>query len=148
VPGVLFERKRFSLAVHHRMVADPDDVARVERAVDAALVGTHLRRREGKRVIELLPDVEWDKGRALRWILDVQGLDTHRTFPIHIGDDETDEDAFGSDEHERLLSIRIGDAPSKAGYRLERQEDIDQLLTALLRARAGRHERRSADTRR
>lgn len=96
VPGVLFERKRFSLAVHHRMIEDPEDVGRVERAVDAALVGTHLRRREGKRVIELLPDIEWDKGRALRWILEVQGLDPHRTFPIHIGDDETDEDAFAA----------------------------------------------------
>jgi trehalose 6-phosphate phosphatase len=132
VPGVLFERKRFSLAVHHRMVADPDDVARVERAVDAALVGTHLRRREGKRVIELLPDVEWDKGRALRWILEVQGLDMHRTFPIHIGDDETDEDAFAALAG-MGAGIRVGSpvASTLAEWYVRNPDEVAELLAWL-----------------
>jgi trehalose-phosphatase len=96
VPGIRFERKPYSIAVHHRCVSDPDAVAAIERAVDLVLPGTHLRRREGKRVIELVPAVDWDKGRAVRWVMDVLGLDPHRTFPIHIGDDETDEDAFAA----------------------------------------------------
>jgi trehalose-phosphatase len=96
VPGIRFERKPYSLAVHHRGVSSPEAIAAIERAVDLVLPGTPLRRREGKRVIELLPAVDWDKGRAVRWIMDVLGLDPRRTFPIHMGDDETDEDAFAA----------------------------------------------------
>ena len=97
VPGLLLERKRLSLAVHHRKVTDPRAVLEIDRAVDAVLAGSpRLRRRPGKQVIELQPDVDWDKGRALRWMLDVMTPDPRGTFPIHIGDDETDEDAFAA----------------------------------------------------
>jgi trehalose-6-phosphatase len=50
---------------------------------------------------------------------------------LYVGDDDTDEDAFGSDHPSRVLSIRIGSRPSKARFRLRRQSDIDSLLTAL-----------------
>ena len=55
---------------------------------------------------------------------------------MYVGDDETDEDAFGSGQPAQLLSIRIGrPAATSARYSLERQEDIDALLRALLLAR-------------
>jgi trehalose-phosphatase len=93
VDGALIERKRFSLATHYRMVAG-DDVPVVEAAVDEAhRAHAGLRRTHGKKVFELQPDADWDKGAALRWLL--AALDPgDGVLALHIGDDVTDEDAF------------------------------------------------------
>ena len=50
---------------------------------------------EGKAVVEVRPDVDWDKGRATRFILAAleAGAGTG-VVAIFIGDDRTDEDAF------------------------------------------------------
>lgn len=46
-------------------------------------------------MLELRPKVDWNKGSAVNWILDALDLG-HRAdvFPIYLGDDITDEDAF------------------------------------------------------
>ncbi|HEX6231033.1 MAG TPA: trehalose-phosphatase [Actinomycetota bacterium] len=94
VPGARVERKRFAIAVHVRQVED-DRVAEVEAAVgEVAAAHPRLRRTGGKRVFELRPDVDWDKGKALLWLLEVLGLGGDDVLPIYVGDDETDEDAF------------------------------------------------------
>ncbi len=92
IPGVLLEHKQFSVAVHYRN-ADP---GRVDAIISAAhRVGNQqgLRIMHGRMVIELRPDVDWDKGKALRWILDRMGVPAD-AVPIYFGDDLTDEDAF------------------------------------------------------
>jgi trehalose-phosphatase len=94
VPGALVEDKRFSLAVHYREVPE-ERVAELEAAVDAALRRhTGLRRAEGKKVFELRPARDWDKGTAVLWLLRELGLDRPDVVPIYVGDDATDEDAF------------------------------------------------------
>ena len=48
-----------------------------------------------EKVIEIRPRVDWDKGRALQYLLDTLGFDTsNNVLPMYIGDDKTDEDAF------------------------------------------------------
>jgi trehalose-6-phosphatase len=52
---------------------------------------------------------------------------------IYVGDDDTDEDAFGALKPDTLLSIRIGSSrESRATYHLDSQESIDQLLQTLI----------------
>ncbi|MDA3628158.1 trehalose-phosphatase, partial [Saccharopolyspora sp. WRP15-2] len=73
VTGALVDRKRFALAAHYRNVP-PDEVDRViavVRQVGAELAG--LRVAHGRKVVELLPDIDWNKGRALRWLLERSG---------------------------------------------------------------------------
>lgn len=92
--GVVVEHKRFGVAVHYRN-ARREQVGPVTGTVRAA--GRHytLRVTTGREVIELRPDVDWDKGRTLRWIIDhVTGGDAGPLLPIYLGDDITDEDAF------------------------------------------------------
>jgi len=133
VAGSQLERKRFAIAVHYRRVADTD-VARVEQAVaEVARRLPALRRTGGKKVFELRPDIDWDKGRAVQWLLARTGLDGPDVLPIYIGDDETDEDAF------RLLAAQSGigilvaaqPQPSSAAFRLPDTDAVRVLLERL-----------------
>lgn len=46
-------------------------------------------------VYEFKPKIDWNKGKALLWLLQALGLDEHDdVYTIYIGDDTTDEDAF------------------------------------------------------
>ena len=46
-------------------------------------------------VFEFKPKIDWNKGKALVWLLQALGLDEQDdVFTIYIGDDTTDEDAF------------------------------------------------------
>lgn len=94
LPGAIVERKAFAVAVHFRMV-DPSLVPRMDAAVDG-VVAAHpgLRRTTGKMIFELRPDVAWDKGAALAFLLQHLQLDGPGVAPIYIGDDDTDEDAL------------------------------------------------------
>ena len=89
--GARAERKRFALAVHYRGL-DPARVPDIERAVhDVSGTGSGLKVTGGKMVVELRPDVDWDKGAALLSLLADLPNDP---VPIYLGDDVTDEDAF------------------------------------------------------
>ena len=48
----------------------------------------------GKMVYELQPKLDWDKGRAVLYLIDALGLDGDDVVPLYLGDDITDEDAF------------------------------------------------------
>lgn len=91
VAGVLLEHKRFGVAVHYRNV-EADRIDEVVGAVGETARQLGLRVTNGRKVTELRPDVDWDKGRALLWVLDhVAGKNVS---PVYVGDDLTDEDAF------------------------------------------------------
>ncbi|EUA52814.1 trehalose-phosphatase [Mycobacterium xenopi 3993] len=68
IPGVVVEHKRFGVAVHYRNAAR-DRVGEVLAAVRAAGQRRVLRVTTGREVIELRPNVDWDKGKTLRWVL-------------------------------------------------------------------------------
>ncbi|RZR84962.1 hypothetical protein BHM03_00011884, partial [Ensete ventricosum] len=54
-----------------------------------------LRLTLGRKVLEIRPSIKWDKGKALEFLLESLGFaDCSNVFPIYIGDDCTDEDAF------------------------------------------------------
>lgn len=131
--GVIIERKRFSVAVHYRQVASPSVIAHVREAVEHVRDKTGLRRRIGKMVLELEPAVDWDKGRALRWLMDVLPIvEPRRSFVIYVGDDETDEDAFAALRGDGV-GVRVGDevSTSLADYRAADPGEVTRLLRAL-----------------
>lgn len=130
IPGSLVERKRFGVAVHYRLVAD-GAIPRVEEAVTAALAKRQgLQRAEGKKVFELRPDVDWDKGKAVLWLLDALGLDD--AHPIHLGDDLTDETVFTA-IRDRGTGVFVGrdDRPTAAAWRLDDPGQVGRLLDRL-----------------
>jgi alpha,alpha-trehalase len=136
IPGVFVEPKRFAVSVHFRL-ADERDVPRIERAVDAAVAAEPgLRKAHGKKLFELRPDLDWDKGRALLWLLDALGLDRPGVLPFYIGDDLTDEDAFRAIAN-RGIGILVADEPREtaAEYQLRDTGQVVELLRQLLHSR-------------
>lgn len=76
VEGVWLEDKGLSVAVHWRNATDREAAgARVERLVESVAADLGLAREPGKFVEELRPPVEWDKGAAVRALVDDAGLD-------------------------------------------------------------------------
>ncbi len=133
VPGARVERKRFAIANHYRNVADAD-VPRVEKAVrEVAARHRKLRISHGKKVLELRPDIEWDKGRAVLWLLEALQLDRSGVLPFYVGDDVTDEDAFKA-----LADVGIGvlvgqpDYLTNATYGLRDTGEVGDFLNGMI----------------
>ncbi|OBK32536.1 trehalose-phosphatase [Mycobacterium sp. 1245111.1] len=124
IPGVVVEHKRFGVAVHYRNAAR-DRVGEVAAAVRSAGQRTALRVTTGREVIELRPDVDWDKGKTLRWVLDyIRDNDGDGPLlPIYLGDDITDEDAFDAIADDGIaILVRHsddGDRATAARYALD-----------------------------
>ncbi|WP_244605267.1 trehalose-phosphatase [Halorussus halobius] len=128
VAGAAVEDKGLTATVHFRRVAD-EHVPAVTDAVES-LVGARedLRLTTGKAVLELRPDVEWDKGAAVRRLeadLVPAGEDW---LPMYVGDDTTDEAAFAV-LADRGIAVKVGaDPATEAPYRVADPEAVRALL--------------------
>ncbi len=131
--GAIVEPKKYSVAVHFRLV-DPADLPHVKAVVRGVLDAyPDLRQTDGKMVFELRPRLDWDKGKAIEWLLQALGLDGPDVVPIYIGDDTTDEDAFRALAG-RGVGILVADSPrpTAAGYRLRSPAEVQRWLQALV----------------
>jgi trehalose 6-phosphate phosphatase len=129
IVGAQLERKHFSVAAHYRNVNE-NDAFRVALAVDAvAARHRELRRIDGKKVYELLPDIDWNKGKAVLWLLETLDLVRGKVLPIYLGDDRTDEDAFRALQ-ERGVGILVSEhsQPTAATYSLRDPQEVEQFL--------------------
>lgn len=130
--GVEVEDKVWTLTVHYRRAAADGSEARVREAVDRHGLRPGLRVTEGKKVFEIRPDVEWDKGAATRFLLDSLGAEG--ALPaIFIGDDRTDEDAFAV-VRDLGGGIVVGDPPpddTVAVAWVEGPEEVAHLIREL-----------------
>ncbi len=131
IDGVLIERKRYSVSTHYRLAA-PGDVARIDAAVlEVARAYPALRRESGKKVFELRPDIVWDKGRAVAWLIDALAID--RAAVVYIGDDETDEDVFSHLAGNGVsIVVEQADRPTAARYRVDDPVEVTQVLDLLI----------------
>jgi len=135
IPGVSIGRKRFAIVVHYRQddVDNADQVAAAMKQVQTLL--PRLKLTGGKEVLELLPDIDWDKGRAMEWLLSELGLDGPDELPIYVGDDVTDEAAFLK-LRGKGIGILVADKPqpSAATYRVKDSREVLDLLKYLIKS--------------
>ncbi|MBU2530851.1 MAG: trehalose-phosphatase, partial [Elusimicrobia bacterium] len=135
IEGCIIEKKKFSAAVHYRLVSE-EQFPLIKQEVDAILKQeSSLRLMKGKKVFELLPYLDWDKGKALMWVMKALNIswDTHNV--IYIGDDTTDENAF------RILKTRgagilVSQKPvaSFADFFVTSTDEIKKLFEAIINA--------------
>ncbi len=127
-PGIHFEDKRSTLAIHYGLSRA---WRRAERAVYEAanaLEGTRLI--PGKKVLNVLPHDFPSKGDAVRMLLARLGCEA----ALYAGDDVTDEDAFAVGAP-LVFGVHVGKGPSLAPWCLRTQEDVDALLARLIELR-------------
>ncbi|KAK7858983.1 putative trehalose-phosphate phosphatase 10 [Quercus suber] len=95
IKGASVEDNKFCLSVHFRCVNE-ENVGKLKEMVESTMeFYNDFRITEGKKVMEIRPIINWDKGRALQYLLDTLGFEnSSNVLPIYIGDDKTDEDAF------------------------------------------------------
>ncbi len=130
VEGLSLEVKPLSLAVHYRASPEPRRAAALIEAAIAELEGAEVV--PGKKVVNLVPRGAGDKGTALRRLVGLAGA----TRVLFVGDDVTDEAAFGADLGVPAVMVRVGHQPgSRAGLWLQRRADVDLLLERLCQAR-------------
>jgi trehalose 6-phosphate phosphatase len=136
--GVLVEPKQASVAVHYRLAA-PEVAGRVTTLVDELLAEhpDELKLTPGKMVYELQPKLDWDKGRAVLYLLDTLRLHGDGVVPVYLGDDVTDEDAFRV-LRGRGVAIYVGaldelDRDTDADFTLDSVDEVQRLLDSLAR---------------
>ena len=139
IEGALVEPKKSSVAVHYRLVPEGER-SRVDQVVEKILANhpDELKVTPGKMVYEIQPNIDWDKGKAVLYLLGA--LDLDYVVPLYLGDDITDEHAFEALSG-RGIGVFVGraDDPETAGrttsadYALHTFEEVERFLDTLAR---------------
>jgi len=133
IPGILIENKRFSLSVHYRLVTEAD-LKPIHQALNQILAEhPNLKRHDGKKVFEIRPQIDWNKGKAVYWLLTKLQLAQNDTLTIYIGDDATDEDAFRAVKQCGIgILVTSHKQPTAAHYCLRDTQEVKKFLEFLL----------------
>lgn len=142
--GVIVEDKGFCLTVHYRL-ANKKDIPTIASKFYFATFIDEFRNNisigSGKMMREIRPPILWNKGMAVLWLLDRQSSAMKPKkadiFPVYIGDDTTDEDAFQSLK-DNGITIFVGRPKNtKARFYLKDAEEVASFLEKVLKVRAG-----------
>ncbi|MFC1919088.1 trehalose-phosphatase [Chloroflexota bacterium] len=138
IDGVIVEDKGLTLSVHYRLVRKNEEemVARIFRQITSPwLRDGKIKVTSGKKVWEVRPPAEWHKGKAVETIMSKiqDSLGNGQALTIYLGDDTTDEDAFGAIHQLHGWGILVGreNASSSAGYFLGSTAEVMTFLSRL-----------------
>nr|AFK33570.1 unknown [Medicago truncatula] len=136
IKGAKIENNKFCVSVHYRNVEEESWDLVAQRVFDIMKDYPHLRLTHGRKVLEVRPVIDWDKGKAVTFLLESLGLnDDDDVLAIYIGDDRTDEDAFKVlSEVNKGFGILVSSAPkeSNAVYSLCDPSEVMEFLKSLV----------------
>jgi trehalose-phosphatase len=144
VDGIIIQDKGYSVSVHYRLVK-PEKESEVADAV-RRITGPYIERGEirvlpMKKVWEIRPPVDWDKGRSAAFIgREVKArFKLPRLLTIYLGDDATDEDAFKVLHRPDGWGVYVGgeNRESAAGNYLRSTGEVELLLGRLIELKPG-----------
>ncbi len=140
VKGVRIEDKGMSISVHYRQVEDGQlgTVQRmVEKTVERPAARGLIKITPGKKVYEVKPAVNWNKGKAIQLIMKRYGKGGRQSglLPIYLGDDLTDEDGFEQiGKYGSGITVYVGEPrkDSCAQYYLRSPQETSQFMSKIL----------------
>ncbi len=133
VKGSLVEHVKYTVSLHYRLVSDEDFPTFKTLALKVLNSYPELRITEGKKVFEIRPDIDWNKGRAVEWILSTLKFDTNKNVVLYVGDDTTDEDAFKAIKNYGYgLLVSETNRETAAKYFLKDTRDVKRFLNFLI----------------
>lgn len=133
IKGALIEDKGLTLSIHFRLVEEKDMPAFKKvicEVTDPYVAQDNIKIDSGKKVYEIKPPIKWDKGKVALWLLARQQFASgeKKVFPVYIGDDVTDEDAFRALKR-KGLTISVGKSEaSSADFYLKSTDDVAKFL--------------------
>ncbi|UPQ97713.1 trehalose 6-phosphate phosphatase [Chloropicon primus] len=134
IQGVTIEDNKFCCSVHFRN-SSPDSIGDIEAIVRDVVEAKGLQMKKGRKVFEVRPQITWNKGHALSYLLNtVFKLADEESFPIYLGDDKTDEDAFAKiKEMGTGCGILVSTVvkPTVASYSVREPRDVLAFLEKL-----------------
>ena len=135
IKGIIIENKFYTLSVHYRLV-EKRVVEKLKKKFyniaapyqkENKILVTH-----GKKVLEVRPNIIWNKGSMVRWIL--SRLHLKDALIVYIGDDKTDEDAFKALKKKALtVLVSKKNKHTLAKYRLNSPEEVIVILKKIIR---------------
>ncbi|KAH1074807.1 hypothetical protein J1N35_027135 [Gossypium stocksii] len=136
IKGAKVENNKFCVSVHYRNVDEKNWKTVAQCVHDVIRNYPRLRLSHGRKVLEVRPVIDWDKGKALIFLLESLGLSNHDdVLPIYVGDDRTDEDAFKVLREGNLgYGILVSSAPkeSNAFFSLRDPQEVMEFLKSLV----------------
>ncbi|KAH7287993.1 hypothetical protein KP509_31G006400 [Ceratopteris richardii] len=136
-PGARVDHNKYCATLHFRCVSEEDWLALAQEVQTLLKAYPELTLTQGRKVLELRPAIEWHKGKALEFLIEALGLsDPSKVFPIYIGDDRTDEDAFQTLKKLGFSCSILVSTVSKdtcAAYSLQDPFEVMEFLQRLIR---------------
>jgi len=131
--GVIIENKGLTLTVHYRLTPE-HLVSQVEdsfnNVVAPGVADQLVKITYGKKVFEVRPNVQWDKGKAITRIMEVY---SDAPLAAYFGDDLTDESGFRVVQDAGGIGVFVGPArqPTRALFRLDSPGEVADTLRLL-----------------
>ena len=132
-PATFVEDKRLTLSVHFRNEKNnfipflKNIVAKSIQPFQENIIKT-----TGKKVIEIRPNINWNKGKAVLKILAILQHRKNKNSVICLGDDKTDEDAFRALRN-KAITVHIGSKRNtKAHYYLQNTKQVKIFLEMII----------------
>ncbi|XP_074341227.1 putative trehalose-phosphate phosphatase F isoform X3 [Apium graveolens] len=138
ITGAIVENHKFCASVHYRNVDEKSWETVAQRVHDVLKDYPRLRLTHGRKVLEVRPVIDWNKGKAVEFLLEsMTDLgNSEDVLPIYIGDDMTDEDAFRVlRQGNRGYGVLVSSTPkeSNAFFSLKDPEEVKKFLKSLVR---------------
>ncbi|CAA0842298.1 Probable trehalose-phosphate phosphatase G [Striga hermonthica] len=137
IEGSKVENHKFCVSVHYRNVEENSWPVIAQNVHDILADYPRLRLTHGRKVLEVRPVIDWDKGKAVKFLLESLGFSNRNdVLPIYIGDDRTDEDAFKVlRKKNRGYGILVSAVPkeSNASFSLKDTSEVQDFLEALVK---------------
>jgi trehalose 6-phosphate phosphatase len=126
-PGLVFEDKGVTLAMHYRLAPGYADAVRAAVADALLPLGSGFALQEGKMVAEIKPATV-DKGTAIAAFM--REAPFAGRVPVFIGDDATDEPGFAAVNALGGVSLKVGGGKSQARWALADATSVRTWLAA------------------
>jgi trehalose 6-phosphate phosphatase len=140
IKGVLLEDKGFTISIHFRQVEEKN-VNQVQQMVERVMQKPAsqglIKITPGKKVYEVRPAINWNKGKAIQLIMKKYGKGGRQSglLPIYLGDDLTDEDGFRMiNKYGSGVTAYVGEPRNdfSAQYYLKTTEEVTQFMAKIL----------------
>ena len=135
IQGARVDNKGLTLSLHYRLVDETqlDELTEIfSRFTRPLNASSKIKITPGKKVYDIKPAVDWDKGKAIKFI--AQKLEgENKPLMVYLGDDVTDYDGFRVVDENGGISIFVGEATTEpvAQYFLDSPKEVYQFLKML-----------------